>query len=127
MAGRPSGGDAGSGGAFGALTLFANVAEGDELHLLGETPESLTARAARTVALAMERRALGDVAGALVIFCGGSMLAMQASMDRVAARIDAALCGGPFLGVTFGKKGRSLTCGKSHGNLMISAVVFGKG
>ncbi|TVR05899.1 MAG: hypothetical protein EA385_17255 [Salinarimonadaceae bacterium] len=115
--------------ADGALVLFADVAEGECVQLMGGTPESLTARAARTVALAAETAGLcpADIAGALVIFCGGSMLAMQATMSEVAAQVDRSLGGAPFLGgFTFGEQGPRLHDGNGHGNLMISAIVFGR-
>lgn len=115
--------------ADGALTLFADVAEGDRLHLMAGGSDSLTARAARTASLAMEAGGFtaAEAAGALVIFCGGSMLAMQPAMDEVARRIDAALGGAPFLGgFSFGEQGVALSGRNRHGNLMISVVVFAR-
>lgn len=112
--------------ADGALTLFADVAEGDRLHLMAGSPDSLTARAGRTAALAMEMGGFtaDEAAGALVIFCGGSMLAMQPAMDEVARRIDKALGGAPFPGgCSFGEQGFTHSARNRHGNLMISAVV----
>lgn len=113
----------------GALTLFADVAPGERLHLMAGGPDSLTARAARTVTLAMEVGAIArdDLAGALVVFCGGSMLAMQSGMSGVARQIDTALGGAPFLGgFTFGEQGHTISGRNCHGNLMISAVVFSR-
>ena len=47
-----------------------------------------------------------DVAGALVVYCGGCMLAVQGRMDEVVNGINAALAGRPFLGTfTFGEQG----------------------
>jgi len=115
--------------ADGSLTLFADVAVGDRLYLMAGSPESLTARAARTATLAMETADIApcDVAGALIIFCGGSMLAMQDAMGNVAQQLDAALEGAPFLaGFTFGEQGHTIAGHNCHGNLMISAVVFAR-
>lgn len=115
--------------ADGAITLFADVAPGDRLHLMAGGPDGLTARAARTVTLAMEAGGISrnDLAGALVIFCGGSMLAMQSGMSEVARQVDTALGGSPFLGgFTFGEQGRTISGQNCHGNLMISAVVFAR-
>ena len=54
------------------------------------------------------------------------MLAVQEHMDKVAAGIDQALGGAPFLGVfTFGEQGPVLNYENRHGNLMISCVTFG--
>lgn len=111
----------------GGLELFAEVAEGERLTLMTGSVEGLTTRAGRVVGLACERGHLapGGVAGALVVYCGGCMLAVRERMDRVAAGVDAALGGAPALGIfTFGEQG-SLVCGRNlHGNLMISCIAF---
>ncbi|NNJ67935.1 MAG: hypothetical protein HKP54_07825, partial [Boseongicola sp.] len=66
------------------------------------------------------------IAGALMIYCGGCMLAVQEQLDDVAAGVREALPGVPFLGVfTFGEQGVVLDGRNRHGNLMISAIVFG--
>ena len=87
--------------------------------------ESLTSRAGRVAAQAVEQTE-GSVAGTLVIYCGGCMLAVQDHMDGVASGIDKALNGAPFLGVfTFGEQGPVLNCDNRNGNLMISCITFG--
>lgn len=108
-----------------SLEFFADIKEGEELHLMSGGVESLTSRAGRVAAQAAEQ-AEGAVAGALVIYCGGCMLAVQEHMDDVASGIDKALRGAPFLGVfTFGEQGPVLNRDNRHGNLMISCVTFG--
>lgn len=108
-----------------SIEFFADIAEGEELRLMAGGVESLTSRAGRVAAQAAEQTD-GEVAGALVIYCGGCMLAVQEHMDRVAAGIDQALGGAPFLGVfTFGEQGPVLNYENRHGNLMISCVTFG--
>lgn len=108
-----------------SIEFFADIKEGEELHLMSGGVESLTSRAGRVAAQAVEQTD-GPVAGALVIYCGGCMLAVQDHMDDVARGIDEALDGAPFLGVfTFGEQGPVLNCDNRHGNLMISCVTFG--
>ncbi len=108
-----------------SIEFFADIAEGEELRLMTGGVDSLTSRAGRVAAQAVEQTE-GEVAGALVIYCGGCMLAVQNHMDRVAAGINHALDGSPFLGVfTFGEQGPVLNCENRHGNLMISCVTFG--
>ncbi|MGB1214363.1 MAG: FIST signal transduction protein [Pikeienuella sp.] len=107
-----------------SLELFADVDEGEELFLMVGGVDSLTSRASRVAAQAAEM-AGGPVAGALVVYCGGCMLAVQDHMDQVASGINHALSGAPFLGVfTFGEQGPVLNEDNRHGNLMISCVTF---
>lgn len=108
-----------------SIEFFADIEEGEELHLMSGGVESLTSRAGRVAAQAVEQTE-GSVAGALVIYCGGCMLAVQGHMNDVASGIDKALNGAPFLGVfTFGEQGPVLNSDNRHGNLMISCVTFG--
>jgi len=66
-----------------------------------------------------------QVAGALVIYCAGCMLAVQDQMPQVADRFSQALGGQPFLGLfTFGEQGCALLGENSHANLMMSLIVF---
>ena len=108
-----------------SVEFFADIEEGEELHLMTGGIESLTSRAGRVAAQAVEQTE-ESVAGALVIYCGGCMLAVQDHMDGVASGIDKALNGAPFLGVfTFGEQGPVLNCDNRNGNLMISCITFG--
>lgn len=113
----------------GALELFARIEEGQELCLMTGSEAGLTARAGRVAGLSLRRGgfAPGAVAGALVTYCGGCMLAVRGNMDRVAREVDAALGGAPSLGVfTFGEQGTVLDGHNRHGNLMISCVAFAR-
>lgn len=112
----------------GSIDLFANVAEGERLFLMNGTQESLIERAGRVAALARTTSPQPDrdIAGALMIYCGGCMLSVRDRLSEVAAGVDAALDGAPFLGAfTFGEQGALLRAGNRHGNLMISCVIFG--
>jgi hypothetical protein len=114
--------------ARGGLTVFADVPEGAELRLMAGTEQGLLSRIGRVALEAADAAALPPqaVAGALAIYCGGCMLAVQPRMDEVAGALRGALPDVPFLGgFTFGEQGRSVTGANLHGNLMISVVVFG--
>jgi len=114
--------------ARGGLTTFADLPEGAELRLMAGTEAGLLSRIGRVAQEATESAGLARhaVTGALAIYCGGCMLAVQPRMEEVAAALRAALPGVPFLGgFTFGEQGRSVTGANLHGNLMISVIVFG--
>lgn len=108
----------------GSVDLFADVAEGDRLWQMQGSADSLVARAGRVAALARENVG-GTVSGALVVYCGGCMLAVRDRMDEVAAGIVAALGDVPWIGVfTFGEQGVPSGDAVRHGNLMISCSVL---
>ena len=112
----------------GALSLFSNIAEGDEITLMEGTEDNLIQRASRVAqhALEMARLDEGQIAGALVIYCAGCMLTVQNRMDEVAQGLRQTLGEKPFLGnFTFGEQGCFIGGSNHHGNLMISVVVFG--
>jgi hypothetical protein len=108
----------------GGLTLFSDIATGDEVVLMRGSPETLVTRAGRVA-----HSALGDgtstPAGALVIYCAGCMLTVRGRMDEVSAAVRSALGGRPFLGCfTFGEQGCLPGGNNRHGNLMISVLAF---
>ena len=110
----------------GSLSLFADVSPGETLCLMGGSADSLVARARRVAASSREGLAGACVGGALIIYCGGCMLAVQERMEEVALGVSQALGDAPFLGVfTFGEQGAPLGSETSHGNLMISCSSFG--
>lgn len=110
----------------GSLTLFADVEPEETLWLMSGSTDSLVARAGRVAASSRKGLTGSDTSGALVIFCGGCMLAVQGRMDEVAQGVSQALGGAPFLGVfTFGEQGAPLGSETRHGNLMISCSSFG--
>jgi hypothetical protein len=114
----------------GALTLFSDIEEGEELILMSGTRKSLTSRAGRVAraALGAGNLTADQISGALVIYCAGCMLTVQDQMDQVAAEVRNALDGKPFIGAfTFGEQGCFIGGENHHGNLMISVVVFEQG
>ncbi len=113
--------------ADGGLTLFTNVEVGEKIVLMSGSRAGLVVRSGVVAGYALERAGIlpDQVAGALVIFCAGCMLALQEEMERAAARIRDALGGNPFLGAfTFGEQGCLVDNVNYHGNLMNSVIVF---
>lgn len=107
----------------GSMDLFVDLSEGDRLWQMAGSSDSLVGRAGRVAAQA--REAAGGAGGALVIYCGGCMLAVRERMEDVRAGVDAALGGAPWIGVfTFGEQGVPPGGQAEHGNLMISCTVF---
>jgi len=112
----------------GAIHFFTTFSEGETVVLMRGSNESLINRAGR---VAMEAMKIGDldpenISGALAIYCAGCMLAVHDHMDGVVESINTALQGKPFLGAfTFGEQGCYYDVSCTHGNLMISTVVFG--
>jgi len=81
----------------GAIELFADIAEGDELVLMRGDIDALLSRAGRVArdACVLADLAPDDLAGALVIFCAGCMLTVRARMDQVVAGLEQGLGGAP--------------------------------
>jgi hypothetical protein len=108
----------------GSLDLFADLAEGDRLWQMQGSADSLVTRAG-SVARQARDNAGGVISGALVVYCGGCMLAVRDRMDEVCNGIKTALGDVPWLGVfTFGEQGVPAGDRAKHGNLMISCTAF---
>ena len=100
---------------------------GDLGHRRRGTADSLVSRAGRVATSALRSGGIdaSSVAGGLVVYCAGCMLAVQEEMDGVVQQMRAALGDAPFLGTfTFGEQGCFVGGDNYHGNLMISVVVF---
>lgn len=111
----------------GSLSLFAEVALGEEVTLMSGSKDTLISRAGRVVdeAIALEKFDREEILGAMVVYCAGCMLTVEAEMPSVVARLRSALHSKPFLGIfTFGEQGSVIDGAATHGNLMISAIVF---
>lgn len=115
-------------GLAGELSLFTDIAEGDQIVLMRGSPESLVKRAAGVVddACAAGGWAREETRGGLVIYCGGCMLHVRDRMNEVAEQVSQAMAGAPFLGAfTFGEQGAIVDSSNRHGNLMVSGLMFG--
>lgn len=115
--------------AGGALSTFAEIEEGTRLYSMRGNRGRLIQRAGKVAAAAAATLPGGSrsLAGGLVVYCAGCMLAVgEADMPGVSTAISDSFGGMPFLGCfTFGEQGAMLGR-NAHGNLMISAVAFGR-
>lgn len=116
-------------GLTGDLSLFTDIAEGDQIVMMRGSPESLVNRAGVVVndacaAGGWDRQA---TQGGLVIYCGGCMLHVRDRMDEVAEGVSLASNRAPFLGAfTFGEQGAIVDSSNRHGNLMVAGLMFGQ-
>lgn len=112
----------------GALSLFSDIFEGEDVWLMRGTPESLIQRAGNVAQSALDTQDQIDlkrIRGALIIYCAGCMLTIQSRMEEVVLSLKKALGEVPFLGAfTFGEQGCFPGGENRHGNLMISVLVF---
>lgn len=112
----------------GALSTFAQVEEGMRLYAMRGHKSHLVERAGLVAAAAAASLPGGanTLAGALVVYCAGCMFAVGEDMPQVAQAVAQRLAGAPFVGCfTFGEQG-AMQGRNMHGNLMISAIAFGK-
>lgn len=112
----------------GGIELLADVAPGQEWHLMVGTRDTLTNRGARAVesAIAVQCADVCTVSGALLSFCGGLAHTLQDDMDKVQQSLRVAMLGRPFLAAfTFGEQGCLAEDRAVHTNLMISVLIFG--
>jgi hypothetical protein len=112
----------------GALRTFCDLQVGERVYAMRGNHRQLVERAGRVVDQA--RQALPDpalpVAGVLLVYCGGCKLAVGEQITQVAGAVSASAGAAPWIGCfTYGEQGRVIDS-NVHGNLMISAVVFGR-
>lgn len=112
-----------------ALSLFTNAESGEKIVLMESSTQDLVGSAKTIISKAFMGKSAQDVriAGALIIYCAGCMLAVQNELQELAKQFREGLGGQPFLGVyTFGEQGCALLGENSHANLMMSIIVFEK-
>lgn len=112
----------------GALTLFTEVATGDEIVMMKGTTGTLVGRAASVVRSAAVIGDLdpGRIAALAILYCGGCMLQVRDRLGEIRASLTREFPGVPMaVGFTFGEQGAHSLGATRHGNLMISAIVFG--
>ena len=112
----------------GVLSTFADIEEGTRLYSMRGERARLVDRAGKDASAAASTLSggLSNLAGGLVVYCAGCMLAVGDSMPKVSQAVTSSFGGMPFLGCfTFGEQGAILNR-NAHGNLMISAIAFGK-
>lgn len=109
----------------GTLLTFGNVTEGQSITCMKGETKQLIARAGGVVKQAVEQFDNQKPAAAIIVFCAGCRMAVEENIVQVPPQISASLGDVPFLGCfTFGEQG-NLMGQNQHGNLMISAIVFG--
>lgn len=110
----------------GALTVFSNVENGRELHLMEGSAEGLVNRARAVIQNAIQLLPEGNKpCGVLLIYCAGCMLTIDDGVARMQQEVKNIVGDVPVSGAyTFGEQGCFLDGKNRHGNLMISAVVF---
>ncbi|MBE1299030.1 MAG: hypothetical protein GJ680_03860 [Alteromonadaceae bacterium] len=111
----------------GGLSLFTEVSADTEFTLMEGSVESLAVRAEKVVANAIELLPISsEPVGVLMIYCAGCMLAIGDEVDTMLGHVRKGIDGIPVVAAyTFGEQGQFLDKQNRHGNLMISAVVFG--
>jgi hypothetical protein len=112
----------------GGLTTFAKVEHGARIYGMRGDRERLVQRVGRVADAAIGSLPDGReaLAGGLVVYCGGCMLAVGDEVERVAVTAAERFGGTPYLGCfTFGEQGVILDR-NVHANLMISAIAFGR-
>ena len=113
----------------GSLTLFSEMAVGEHIWLMQGNKDDLIARAGEVVRTAKQSLNFHyntDVAGAIIVYCAGCMLAVKENLADVHQAIKAELGDIPFVVTfTFGEQGCFIDDSNRHGNLMISAVLLG--
>jgi hypothetical protein len=112
----------------GVLSTFAMIEEGTRIHSMRGDKTRLIERAGKVAfaAAATLPGGIASLAGGLIVYCAGCMLAVDDKMPEVSETVAASFKGMPFIGCfTFGEQGFMLDK-NVHGNLMISAISFGK-
>lgn len=112
-----------------SLSLFSEVTLGEQLWLMQGNKADLIARAGEVVRTAKQNLKFQynrDIAGAIIVYCAGCMLAVKENLDEVQQAIRTELGNIPFIVTfTFGEQGCFIDGSNRHGNLMISAVLMG--
>lgn len=114
----------------GSIQLLAELQQGDQISLMQGSKEQLVRRGAHVVRVAANNlRLRHDVepAAALIVYCAGCMLAVRDQITEVQQSLSDSLPDIPYLvAFTFGEQGCFADGFNRHGNLMISAVIFGQ-
>ena len=114
----------------GSIALFAEVSEGDEIVLMEASVDDLIGEVASTIKAAMDMSGLEaeDVAGLILVHCGGRRGGIDARIGEVADVVKKTLGEDvPFISyLTFGEQGCLPNGENVHGDLLLSALVIGK-
>ena len=110
------------------LSVFSDVEQGTDLIVMEGSEESLIARAEKVIENAISLLPQDTPpAGVLLVYCAGCMFTIENQLARMLDTLSTQFTNIPILGIyTFGEQGHFLDGHNRHGNLMISAVAFGK-
>lgn len=109
----------------GTIGAFAEFAEGETVVLMEVTHDELIA-AARDV-MSQAAQGMKKVHAAFLAHCAGRRVALGDRIGEVVGAVKGAIGDAPFLGFcSFGEQGMLLPGLNLHGNLMLSALVFGE-
>lgn len=115
--------------ADGSMSFFSSLQVNDRVVFMEGTKESLKIRIKRVIHLAKENYSHNGgqkPKGAFIVYCAGCFLAIQAEIKDVIDNVYSELPDEPFLGMfSFGEQGSLFGGENRHGNLMISAIIFG--
>ncbi len=109
----------------GGLSLFTDIAVGDELSFMLGSETALLERTDQVAARA--GRYAGPLRGGILVYCAGCVGAIGDKVPLVADRFSQRLQQAPFIGAaTFGEQGcfSGTTTKNRHGNLMCDAILF---
>jgi hypothetical protein len=111
-----------------ALTLFADVKEGEQLVLMRSTEGALVKQSGQLTEWALGSSGLqkDKLAGALLVYCAGCMLTIQKQVPDMLGDFQRVVGQTPYLSVfTFGEQGCVMPQRAEHGNLMTSVLLLG--
>ncbi len=111
----------------GEVDVFARILPGEEVCLLGATPELLVGEVARLIDAALAQGGLTapEVKGGTLIFCAGCAGALGPRVEEGLASFQRLLPGVPVLGLcTFGEQGFVPGLGNLHQDLSLSLTLF---
>lgn len=115
--------------ADGSIALMSEVTEGEQLYLMMGSEDALVRRAGHVVRVAADTLKLryhAVPAAAVVFYCAGCMLQVRNRYHEIHQYVRDQLGDLPFLiAYTFGEQGCFADGSNRHGNLMISALLFG--
>lgn len=114
----------------GGIETLSEIQPGEVVTLMSGAKEQLVRRASHVVRVATNNLRLrhhSEPAAALIVYCAGCMLAVRDEIEQVQQSLSEALADMPYLvAFTFGEQGCFADGFNRHGNLMISAVLFGQ-
>lgn len=114
----------------GGIETLSEIQPGEVVTLMSGAKEQLVRRASHVVRVATNNLRLRhhrEPAAALIVYCAGCMLAVRDEIEQVQQSLSEALADMPYLvAFTFGEQGCFADGFNRHGNLMISAVLFGQ-